>query len=251
MHNSVFGLYHVHYELRFVFVLFLIIYVNNQLRWKRGPPSVLFSRRKQKASLSFLRLCFVGDTQWLDLKAKSLYNLLFPQVLLYIPALIGDSFHPLSSSACDDMLLFLHSERTLRTSVPVFIHTAVSLLSPLREVKPSYSLLTLDLDFWLSPAVALFRGLNNTWIYPSVIKKRAGVEGCRGRWRDLERLVPTTLRRFLLPIKCNYLVSAALQRDWDLPQRHQSDPVWQSRVLHHRIRYAPLRLFPLRVLSQS
>lgn len=98
-------------------------------------------------------------------------------MLLYIPALIGDSFHPLSSSACDDMLLFLCSERTLRTSVPVFIHTAVSLLSPPRQVKPSYSLLTLDLDFWPWLAVALLRGLNNTWIYPFVIKKRGGVEG--------------------------------------------------------------------------
>lgn len=38
MHNGVFGLYYVHYELRFVFVLFLIIYVNNLLHWKKDHP---------------------------------------------------------------------------------------------------------------------------------------------------------------------------------------------------------------------
>lgn len=155
----------------------------------------------------------------------------FPQEPFYLPALISDSFRPLSSSVCDITLLFLFGEgyytQHRRLSL-LLLHTH-SCVSALRS-KPHptvthFTVLTHILTPQPSHALAL---QNNSWSSSFFIKSNS--------------LTLSILQRRCFSIFsneiCIYLyVLADLQRNWDLPQSYQGDLFWQSRVQHHWIRY--------------
>ena len=159
-------------------------------------------------------------------------SLCFPQELFYPPALISDSFHPLSSPVYDITLLFpphWSSQHTADVCARLLLHTHTQLClcsGPLWGLTPVWEhplILQTRPGVWPpqpSNGMALLRILNNTWMCPF-----------------FTRSDNMTLTR-LLSIKGDFLVFAGLQRDWDLPQNNQDDTFWQRRVLHHRIRYA-------------
>lgn len=121
----------VYCALYFVCVCFLFITKTLTLT-EKSPPPPYSAAVNPRNEFSFW-WCLVGDTLKSISKHNHCITRSFPQDLFYLPPLISDSFHSLSSPVYDITLLFLPGEGyyTLRTSVPVCcsVHTAVSVLS--------------------------------------------------------------------------------------------------------------------------
>lgn len=123
--------------------------------------------------------CFVGETEFV--KAHPLFKYwLFSSTALSSAALIGDSFHPLSSLVWDITLLFLKSEARctpLSLSLSVASYTQLCLCSRLLwgQILVWAAAHFKDLTWILTQqpsqrAITLLRILNKTWLSPSFEK---------------------------------------------------------------------------------
>lgn len=133
-----------------------VIHMNNHSHWRKPHLFIILLLWTPKWILLATVLC-----RWyteLCLKVKSLCNSLHfpPFIFLYLPALITDSFHPLSSRVYNITLSCLRSDANYarQTSVPVAPYTQLCLCSrPLRGRAPVWApTLFSDLTWILTPA---------------------------------------------------------------------------------------------------
>lgn len=129
-----------------------------------------------------------------------------------------------TAAFCSPLLLYTHS--CVSTHPPPPPHP------PPREVKNLVWLLRNNLDF--DHLVWLHR--QGAWIIHESVHSLIYGDSTT---HDLDFVLKYFFHFFFiffLLSAYHFFVFAALQRDWDLHQRHKGDPVWQGRVLLHRLR---------------
>lgn len=151
-----------------------VIQTNNHSHWKITHLYIIQSLRNPEMN----SLCdgALWVTRQYRSQSKVIVQLaLLPQEVFCLPALISDSFHPLSSQVYDITWLFPHSEADFCPRLLLHTHSCVCALAPLWVqalvwAPTHFSDLTWILTPQPSHEIALLRSLNKTWIQPVFIK---------------------------------------------------------------------------------
>lgn len=164
--------------------------------------------------------CFVGDTLN-PLSAKSLQNCLFPREAFDQQPVFA-LFHPRPA-----IIRYYFSEHHSLLFPSAAVYTQLCLCSPPawgQKTSPDFSGAT-----WIL-TILVWLHWQGAWIIHEPVQSL--INGDAWPWLNSEILHPF----FFWQLHVISLCSPALQRDWDLHQRHKGDPIWQGRVLHHRLR---------------